>query len=323
MSDKGQPIISVVICTYNRAGLLADVLESVCRQSLAASAYEIIVVDNSSTDETARVSHAFAERYPNVRYCAELQQGLSYARNRGWQEAQGEYIAYLDDDCRAPVSWLAISKEVIERVSPDVFGGPYFAFYNTPKPPWFKDEYGSWTPAEQATAITPDDLHGGNLFLRRNLLSMVGGFDPTLGMKGRQIAYGEETALLRYLYTIQASTHFYYDPRLFVYHLVRAEKFSLWWQLRSTFMHGRAHYPIYYQGQQPFSWWACLLLPLYTLLFGLRTFLQSWSWRDRERYPYWQNYLYESKALSYYLHRLGLWSAYVQTFWSLRLLRSN
>lgn len=316
-------MISVIICTYNRADLLAGALESVCQQSLAASAYEIVVIDNNSTDETPQVSRAYAERYPNVRYYTESQQGLSYARNRGWQEARGEYVAYIDDDCQAPASWLAVGQEVIEHVAPDGFGGPYFAFYKTPKPPWFKDAYGSWLPFAQATAVAPDILHGGNLFLRRDLLAKVGGFDPTLGMKGSQMAYGEETALLHYLQTTQIATRFYYEPRLFVSHLVRPEKLSLWWQLHSTFMHGRAYHAIYGREQPSFPWWAYLLLPPYTLFIGLRTLWQSWLWRDRVRYPYWQNYLYESDVLTYYIRRLGAWASSIETYRRLYLRRNN
>lgn len=84
-------------------------------------------------------------------------------------------------------------------------------------------------------------------------------------------------------------------------------------------MHGRAEYPINYAGQHPFRWWVCLLFLPYTLLLGLRVLVQSWLWRDHTRYPYWQNHIYESEALAYNLHRLGMWSAYIQTLWPLRL----
>ena len=96
---------------------------------------------------------------------------------------------------------------------------------------------------------------------------------------------------------------------------MRPEKLSLWWQLYSMFMHGRAYYAIYEPGQRPFTRWACLLLLPYTLIFCIRALVQSWLWRDRNRYPAWQNYLYESEQLAYRVHRLGVWSAYVQTFW--------
>ena len=318
-----QPRFSIIICTYNRATLLANVLQSLCTQQLDRAQYEVIVVDNNSTDDTAAVCQLFATRHPQVYYLVEPQQGLSYARNRGWQAARGDYVAYLDDDCQAPPTWLAVAQEVIVQVAPDVLGGPYFAFYNTPKPAWFKDDYGSWTLwvkndygmwscIEEQAQVGPDILHGGNLFLRRDLLAKSGGFDPALGMNGKQMAYGEETALLLRLHAICPTTSFYYEPRLLVYHLVRPEKLSIWWQLRSKIMHGQADLHVYQAGRQPFPWWAFWLLPPYIAAILLRALLRAWCWRDRTHYPYWQNYLYESTEVSKYLHRLGMWSAYVQ-----------
>lgn len=191
------PFISVIICTYNRADLLATVLQSVCEQTLDTTAYEVIVVDNHSTDATADVSHSFVCRYPNVRYCFEPRQGLSYARNRGWQEAKGDYVGYIDDDCQAPAEWLAVAKEMIDSVSPALFGGPALAFYNTSKPDWFHDHYESYRQAQPAGPLNPDEfISGMNMFWEKVLLRQLGGFDPKLGMAGAQLGYGEESALL-------------------------------------------------------------------------------------------------------------------------------
>lgn len=326
--SKNEPSISVIICTYNRATLLADALQSVCAQQFDCSNYEVIVVDNNSTDDTAVVCEAFATQYPNVYYQVEPKQGLSHARNRGWQVARGDYVAYIDDDCKVPPSWLAVAHEVIIQTAADVFGGPYFPFYNSPKPTWFKPDYGSWTlwvkdeqgawsQIDEQVRVAPDTLHGGNLFLRRELLALSDGFKSTLGMNGKQMAYGEETALLLHLHDLQPSARFYYEPQLAVYHLVRPEKFSIWWQLYSMFKHGQAAYLVYYDQprEQAFSWLSSLLFPFYALLGSFGIFLHSWLWRNQTHYPYWQNYLYESKKLYYYLHRLGLWVAYVQTGW--------
>jgi glycosyltransferase involved in cell wall biosynthesis len=288
-------LISVIICTYNRAALLAMVLETVCRQTLAQSEYEVIVVDNNSSDDTPAVCEKFAEHCCNLRSVVEYQQGLSHARNRGWQEAQGDYVAYIDDDCTAPEGWLAVAGEIIQHTAPDVFGGPYFAFYQTPKPAWFRDSYGSWQPAEQATSIAPQQLHGGNFFLRRALLAQLGGFKPTLGMYGNIIAYGEESELLLRLQAIRPATTFYYAPRLFVYHLVRSDKMSITWQIRSRFARGRAVYhvrglPDQQEGGRLYTLWQ-MVQAMRHLIWGMsvKTIL-----RDRAQYPYFQNYWCES-----------------------------
>lgn len=316
-------MISVIICTYNRAKLLTNLLNTICEQTLACSEYEVIVIDNHSSDDTAAVTQSFAARYPQVRYCFEPRQGLSHARNRGWQEAKGDYVAYIDDDCKAPPDWLAVAQEIIETVAPVEFGGPHYPFYNTAKPHWWRNAYDSRHTGgfERAAGyLEPHmELIGNNLFFQRAIFAQIGGFDPDLGVTGNTLRYGEETEIHVRLCRHDPTHRAYYDPRLFVYHLVRPEKLSLCWQLRSTFMHGRAYYPIYQAEEQPFTRQASLFFPLYSLLIGLRTLFQSWLRRDRKRYPYWQNYLYESTALDYCLHRLGMWSAYIQTLWPLRL----
>jgi len=320
-------MISVIVCTYNRAELLRELLPTLCEQTVAFTQYEVIVIDNGSTDHTKTVAAVFAARYPQVRYCYEPRQGLSHARNRGWQEAKGDYVAYIDDDCKAPPEWIAVAQAIIATVAPVEFGGPHYPFYTIAKPHWWRDAYdhqhsGGYDRA--AGYLEPNmDLIGNNLFFRRAIFTQIGGFDPTLGVIGNTLRYGEETEIHVRLCRRDPTHRAYYEPRLFVYHLVRPEKLSLWWQLRSTFMHGRADYSVYYAGQQPLRWWVCLLLLPYTLLLGLRLLIQSRLWRDRERCPYWQNYLYESKDLTYYLRRLGIWSAYIQSRWPLRLMRSN
>ncbi|MCB0063270.1 MAG: glycosyltransferase [Caldilineaceae bacterium] len=316
-------MISVIVCTFNRAELLRELLQTLCAQTVAFTQYEVIVVDNGSTDQTKTVTVAFTTRYPQVRYCFEPRQGLSHARNRGWQEAKGDYVAYIDDDCKAPPDWLAVAQEIIETVAPVEFGGPHYPFYNTAKPHWWRDAYDSQHTGgyERAAGyLEPSmDLIGNNLFFQHAIFAQIGGFDPTLGVIGNTLRYGEETEMHVRLCRRDPTHRAYYDPRLFVYHLVRPEKLSLCWQLRSTFMHGRAYYPIYGAEAQSFTRQSSLFFPLYALLIGLRTLFQSWLWRDRKRYPYWQNYLYESTALDYCLHRLGMWSAYIQTLWPLRL----
>ncbi|NEO34779.1 MAG: glycosyltransferase family 2 protein [Moorea sp. SIOASIH] len=285
-------LISVIICTYNRADLLTDALHTVCQQTLEHSEYEVIVVDNNSTDQTATVSQSFVARYPHVRYCFEPQQGLSHARNRGWHEAKGEYVAYIDDDCKVPEGWLAVAKEVIEGVSPTVFGGPSFAFYNTPKPAWYKDIYGSNFPYSQAQHLERAEvLYGSNLFLRRNLFECIGDFDPKLGMSGQKIGYGEETELLHRICATMPQAVIYYEPRLWLYHLVRSEKMSWHWIISARFAQGRNCYFVYPPSNSKLIFIIVQvvkysLLLLFSVPFGL-------LFRSRKQYHYFDNFLYE------------------------------
>ncbi len=284
---------SVIICTYNRANLLAQALDSVCEQTLSPSAYEVIVVDNRSNDQTKSIVERRMELNINLRYFLETQVGLSYARNRGWHEARGEYLAYIDDDCIAPKEWLAVAWKVIQQISPSILGGPYYAFFNTQTPNWFKDDYGSHMMGNEARFLNADEyLSGGNFFVHKNLLKIIGGFRIELGMAGENLAYGEETALIRWARQNMPQASIYYEPRLFVYHLVRENKMQLSWLLRERFAAGRYGYLIFTDGQHK------MRVKHFLGLIGIPVVLMyacslGILFRDRKKYPYFQNYFYE------------------------------
>jgi glycosyltransferase involved in cell wall biosynthesis len=298
--------ISVVVCTYNRADLLAGALQSLCEQNLDPSEYEIIVVDNNSSDNTRAIVREFCQGYTNVSYCFEPQQGLSHARNRGWQEARGEYVGYIDDDGKAPEQWLTVAKETIEQKSPAVFGGPYYAFYNTPKPCWFKDAYGSCVKTGGARLLTPHEyLSGGNIFVRRFLLQSLGGFDADLGMAGQKMAYGEETSLLRRMRVSMPNEVIYYDPKLYVYHLVRPEKMTLPRLVRESFVRGRYSYRAWHDDNRTHTgWWQMLWQTAATVLVLGAHLVPGLLLRDRGQYHYPENFLFE-RVLPH-VRRLGM-----------------
>jgi len=295
-----QLMISVVLCTCNRAELFVKALSTLCEQLLETRFYEIIIVDNNSTDSTRSIADKFCRDYPNIRYVLETHQGLSYARNRGWKEARGLYVAYVDDDCSMPAQWLKIAIEIINKIASAVFGGPYFAFYNSSKPYWWKDSYGNY---EQARVSRPlrelEYLRGGNIFFRRKVLEDMKGFEAKLGMSGQTLGYGEETHLQRRIRSAMPNEIIYYDTRLYNYHLVRSEKMRLGWNLYSHFVNGRDSNEIF---QKPFHKIGRLnkldlLCQAILVFFKLQVnYLNGVVRRDRELYPYLNNYLYENTS---------------------------
>ena len=293
MRKKISVFISVLVCTYNRAELLANVLQTLGEQSLAPSEYEVIVVDNNSTDQTRIVAERFCQRYPNMRYCFEPKQGLSHARNRGWQEARGDYVGYIDDDAKAPQEWLPVAQEMIEKLTPGMFGGPYYPFYNSPKPRWWKDSYREREHAEKARPLTGyyEYLSGGNIFFRRTLLEKMGGFDTNFGMSGNKIATCEERELLLRIRKARPNELIYYDPRLYIKHLVDAKKMSFKWLIRHRFASGRSHGRMYH-ANQPLSK-RQLLGKSANLLRSLIPLPLRAVKRDRTQYPYIQSYCFE------------------------------
>lgn len=291
--------ISVVVCTFNRADLLRVCLETLVTQDFSPSAYEIIVVDNNSRDATAAVASEFAARYSHVRSVFEPTQGLSNARNRGWREARGAYVAYVDDECKVPPTWLSNACTVIAAHAPDMLGGPYGAWYAMPKPPWFKDAYGSTYFKGAVARPLPEGeyLSGGNMLLRRDLL-IAGGFDPHLGMNGENLSYGEETVFQIQLRERKPACLIYYDPALLLYHMVRPEKMQLRHVLRGCIARGRSSaqvFPVVPSNHRQ------RLIAIIRSIRDLARHLALTIWhaslglllRDRTTAPYPQNHIYE------------------------------
>jgi glycosyltransferase involved in cell wall biosynthesis len=290
--------ISVIICTYNRAELLGSALQTLCEQTINKSHYEILVVDNNSQDSTPNLTENFCRSYPNIRYVLETKQGLSHARNRGWQEAKGRYVAYVDDDCKMPTQWLAIAMKIIDRIAPAVFGGPAYAFYNSPKPYWWKDYYGTYEQSQVSRPLRRHEyLKGNNIFFRREVLEGMKGFDAGLGMSEKNLGYHEETELQIRIRDAMPNELIYYDPELHVYHLVRPETMTSRWILNSCFASGRYSYNAF-QSINPkivrLTKLQLLIKACVTLFLFVTDILVGLLRYDRERYPYLQNYLYEN-----------------------------
>jgi glycosyltransferase involved in cell wall biosynthesis len=277
---------------------------SIARQTYPAHSREILLVDNASTDNTRLITEEFSRTIPGLQYFYEESIGLSIARNRGYREAKGFYVGYLDDDARIPPHWLSVAAEIASRIAPPAFGGPYYAFYLSSKPDWFKDEYGSYIQDTKAGFLNDTTfLVGGNIFIQRAIIEYFHGFDPNFGMAGKKIAYGEETHLLEKIRLIYGYESLYYDPRLYIEHLVRTEKMKWNWIVRQRYADGRDYYNLFPDKKKPISSIRLIyrttkniLLLIFDLIF--RVFL-----RDREKYPHFQNFYFEHTTL--YIAALG------------------
>lgn len=239
VNDDTAKTVSVVLCTLNRAELLEGALASLAAQDINPTSYEVLVVDNGSSDATWKVIERYRQVIANFRAFSEHRQGLSHARNRGWREGVAPYVAFMDDDARADRGWLTALCDFLDRhPRVAVCGGPYRPFYTVTPPTWFPPEYGSLNLGnlERPVRIGAEWLTGTNLVVRCDLLEELGGFDPELGMSGTRISYGEETRLLR---AVQAlGEEIWYVPAMGMEHLVAADKMRLSWLLRSGYAVG-------------------------------------------------------------------------------------
>ena len=138
---------SVNICTYNRCRMLREALESVLSQRVHdGGRYEVIVVDNNSTDETRQVVESFIARgHANLRYVFEGRQGLSYARNAAVSAARSPILAFTDDDVRVKPDWVATIKRTLDdHPEVDCVGGKVLPRWTFAPPSWLTREH--WAP---------------------------------------------------------------------------------------------------------------------------------------------------------------------------------
>jgi glycosyltransferase involved in cell wall biosynthesis len=198
-----KPRISAVICTHNRANYLEKALASLAAQSLPPDEFEVLVVDNASTDATAEVARRFSDRLPNLRYLREDRLGLSWARNAGAAAGRTPYLAYLDDDARAAPDWLDRLLQTFERVDPTpaCIGGRVWLDWDGAVPAWLPPRYYSvYTHVDHGDEDRPlgdrEYLVGANLAFRRDVLLALGGFDTNLGRKGSMLLSGEESEVV-------------------------------------------------------------------------------------------------------------------------------
>lgn len=236
--------ISAIICTLNRHEILESACLSLHDQSLNKDFYEIVVVDNGSTDNTKETVERLRFLIPNLHYLCEPKMGLSNARNRGMVEAGGEIVAFLDDDAVADRKWLEELYSVYQKdKSVAAAGGKIHLIWKNGKPSWVNSSiegyFGKYDLGEaEKILIYPEYPFGSNMSIRRQIALNSGGFRSALGRKGNNLIAAEETDLFCRLSRIGGKV--VYEPRAVVHHHVLAERISKLWGLRRAFDHGRS-----------------------------------------------------------------------------------
>src|SRR5437016_4351936 len=177
---------SVVIPTYNRAGELKETLASLAKITNAGT-WEVIVVDNNSTDATHRIVADAAANFPvELRYLLERQVGRSSALNAGIKAAPGEIIATTDDDVRFEPDWLQQAAEALESEQCDFVGGKVVPIWGGPKPAWLSDKGGRHWAVIALLDFGPEPVElgkryaplGVNLAFKREAFDRNGLWDP-------------------------------------------------------------------------------------------------------------------------------------------------
>jgi glycosyltransferase involved in cell wall biosynthesis len=179
--------ISAVITTYNRSEMLARALEALLSQETGGVRYEVVVVDNNSTDDTrATVEGFIAKGHTCLRYVFEPKQGIAHGRNAGIAAARGDIIAFTDDDNVVTPNWIAtIKRSFAENPDVDFIGGKILPQWIEPPPKWLTVDH--WWPLAlldrgdkrfYVNASNPLCLPTANASFRRELFSRIGLFAP-------------------------------------------------------------------------------------------------------------------------------------------------
>jgi GT2 family glycosyltransferase len=210
--------VSIIICTYNRCEHLSQLLKSVTGLALPADlSWEVVVVDNNSTDATASVAGNFcASDEQHFRYAFEGRQGKSFALNTAIKLARGRILAFTDDDALLPADWIA-------RIADEFRSDPRLAGLGGRVELYRSDDAAVGT-RRGTTRFTLDPNHfsadnipiiGCNMAMKREVIDALGGFETGLG-PGAKAGVGED---LDFLYrALRSGYKIVYTPDVHVFH---------------------------------------------------------------------------------------------------------
>lgn len=220
-------MFSVIVCTYNRDAYIYNTLKCIATNDFPTNDYEIVVVNNNSTDNTEHECIRFRDDFPktNFLYVIEYQQGLSFARNRGIEDSKGDFIIFLDDDAYVAPNYLANLRQTLMQYT-DIFafGGKIVPLYESGSEP-------GWMSPRLAPVVSAIDLGdeviqfsknsypiGANMGFRRSCVEQVGMFNTSLGRTKKNLIGGEEKDF--FVRLRDAKMAIYYIPTVLAQHVI-------------------------------------------------------------------------------------------------------
>jgi len=226
-------MISVIVCTYNRAVYLPRTLEHLAKQSADNSLFEVLIIDNNSKDQTAQIAQDFISRYPKVqsKYFLELNQGLSHARNRGIKEAQGTVLIFIDDDAFVRPNYIQnVNDYFSNHANVSAIGGKIIPVYEAEEPQWMS-KYLLPLVAALDLGDSPKRFTGAkfpigaNMGFRKEVFEKHGVFDVNLGRNAEKLEGGEEKDLFNRLKKGNEEIH--YVPNVIVDHIIPPKRTNI------------------------------------------------------------------------------------------------
>ena len=246
MTTPGQPSptpkVSVAILTYNRADFLRQTLDGIRQQQFPRDHYEVLVVDNNSTDNTREIVESFSAERPAPRHVFERMQGLDHARNRAIQEARGEIIVFADDDILVKPDWLAqlvvpLMADHSRRIG--ALGGEVIPVFPDGLPPWVAEWHAPLAfRADTGRLEANQSPMGANLAVPRWVFEELGPFSTALDRNGKNFFGGGDTELIRRVRA--AGLEVWFSPGAAVKHQMPASRTTFKYAARHAFDSARS-----------------------------------------------------------------------------------
>lgn len=278
------PDFSVVICTYNGALRLPQILEKLkaqkeaqdCRSAIGPESYsrkfqwEVLIVDNNSSDHTPQIVQQFQQSWrPGVplRYCFEPRQGLAFARRKAIAETQSSLIGFLDDDTLPAECWVSEARK-FGQTHPNVgaYGSNVSGQYEVPPPEGFERiacclaiiERGQQPFQYAARGVLPA---GAGMVIRRQAwLEQVPAIPALAGVSGKSLkTKGEDVETLSYIRTAWPVWH---NPAMRIAHVIPKARLERQYLLNLFWQIGLSRYALRQTRYSQWTWWLILLLYL-------------------------------------------------------------
>lgn len=238
-----QPQLTVIICTHNRHAFLERCLGSLTRQSCGPDRFEVLIVDNASSDATSEVSASFLRENANFRYHMEAKLGLARARNAGLERTTAPLVAFTDDDAVPAHDWVERMLARFENLSNDIvlLAGEIEPVWETERPEWLTDNllrplsaHLGWDTVARILRNT-EWVCEVNCCYRTEIIKRYGGFPEALGRKGDLLLSGENYVNDQ---IFADGYRAFFDPEILVKHFIPAERVTKTWFMRRSFWQG-------------------------------------------------------------------------------------
>lgn len=218
---------SIIVCTYNRAESLTKTLDALLNLSAPASlAWEVLVVDNNSSDNTQATVQSYQQRMTNLRYAFQPEQGLSHARNMGIEQTDADILLFTDDDVRPEPDWLEKTLANMKEYPCDACGGYIAPSWEQPPPSWLTERFYGFLAIKTDESgphpiVLGDELpFGANMVFKRNVFEQLGVFDTSRGRKGAVLASGEDGEMFERILNAGMKVMYFDNAR--VHHQIEA-----------------------------------------------------------------------------------------------------